>query len=94
MLGVDGSASRTLQTGRGALPGCPQSMSWVKVNVHEALEACQCQLAVARAYVDDIAPDVAGWDQELQAHLLPAAVRLAPGIEQLGLALSTESALA
>eukprot|EP00959_Pyramimonas_sp_CCMP1952_P193194 4040026-Pyramimonas_sp.AAC.1 len=48
---------------------------------------------VSRAYVDDIAHNMACTEQELLAHVLPAATLFAQEVDKLGLALSSKSAL-
>eukprot|EP00959_Pyramimonas_sp_CCMP1952_P187079 3912236-Pyramimonas_sp.AAC.1 len=74
-------------------------MPWVKIYVCEALEAAHYQVngemprVVSRAHVDGIAQDMAGTEQELLAHVLPAATLFAQEVDKLGLALSGKSAL-
>ena len=71
MLEVEGNVSRMMKVGRGVLPGCSQSMPWVKIYIYEALEACHYSLngeasrVLTRAYVDDISQNMHGDEAEL-----------------------------
>eukprot|EP00959_Pyramimonas_sp_CCMP1952_P419432 8785216-Pyramimonas_sp.AAC.1 len=80
MLEVEGYVSRVVSAGRGVLPGCSQSMPWVKIYVYGALEAAHYQ-------------NMAGREQELFTHALPAATLFAQGVAKLGLTISCKSAL-
>eukprot|EP00959_Pyramimonas_sp_CCMP1952_P381913 8003088-Pyramimonas_sp.AAC.1 len=64
-----------MPTGRGVLPGCVQSMPWVKIYVYDLLDFAHAQYfpVVTLAYVDDITQTQQGSWSDIVSCIVPAA---------------------
>eukprot|EP00959_Pyramimonas_sp_CCMP1952_P031056 651248-Pyramimonas_sp.AAC.1 len=86
ILEVQGFCSDFIPTGMGILPGCGQSMPWVKTYLYDLLGQAHASFLPVRVkgYVDDITQTQPGSREEVLAAFVPAAVHLCHEQEAAG----------
>ncbi|CAK0801896.1 unnamed protein product [Prorocentrum cordatum] len=96
ILEVGVFASDLIPTGCGVLPGCSQSMPWIKIYLYGLLDFAHVHYKPIcfRAYVDDITMTQQVTQSEILQSILPAAAHLCRVLEAAGTIISDQSAFA